>query len=71
MRARFAELCAERNIVVSGVSMGVAAIEPRKQQPVGDLIASADRALYSAKKLGRNRTEPAALDRPAAAAAAA
>ena len=51
--------------------MVVAAIEPRKQQPAGDLIASADWALYSAKKLGRNRTELAALDRPAAAAAAA
>ena len=71
VRARFAEVCAERNIVASGVSMGVAAIEPRKQQPAGDLIASADWALYSAKKLGRNRTELAALDRPAAAAAAA
>ena len=71
VRARFAEVCEERNIPASGLSMGIAAIEPRKQQPTGDLITAADRALYSAKKLGRNRAEIAPLDRPVAAAAAA
>ena len=71
VRARFAEVCGERNIPASSVSMGVAAIEPRKHRPAGDLIAAADQALYSAKQLGRNRTEVAPLDRPVAAAAAA
>ena len=64
VRARLADLCAEPTSPAPGLSIGVAAIEPRKQQPAGDLIAAADRALYRAKKLGRNRTEIAAA-RPA------
>ncbi len=37
------------------VSIGVAAFIPSESSCAKDLIASADSALYSAKRLGRNR----------------
>jgi diguanylate cyclase (GGDEF)-like protein len=37
------------------VSFGVTMLTPKAATPVNDLIAQADRALYEAKKMGRNR----------------
>jgi diguanylate cyclase (GGDEF)-like protein len=37
------------------VSIGVLSVEPTDQPGVADLLARADRAMYEAKKLGRNR----------------
>ncbi|MCX7694249.1 MAG: diguanylate cyclase [Caloramator sp.] len=38
-------------------SFGVTALEPKKDLALEDLITNADRALYKAKNLGRNRVE--------------
>jgi diguanylate cyclase (GGDEF)-like protein len=37
------------------LSLGVAAVAPDRETPPGSLIAAADKALYRAKKQGRNR----------------
>lgn len=39
------------------VSIGIASIAPTEEGRCADLVASADRALYEAKRNGRNRTE--------------
>jgi diguanylate cyclase (GGDEF)-like protein len=39
------------------VSLGVAAIVPAQGEAPAVLIAAADRALYQAKRAGRNRVE--------------
>jgi two-component system chemotaxis family response regulator WspR len=37
------------------LSLGVASVEPRDEDEIAALVASADAALYEAKRAGRNR----------------
>ena len=73
MRARLAVICAESSIADPGLSIGVASAMPQQAKSLGVLIAAADRALYRAKELGRDRIEIATsvADRPRKAIAAA
>jgi diguanylate cyclase (GGDEF)-like protein len=50
-----------RNTVVT-MSFGVATLFPIRSEGTVDLIAAADRALYRAKELGRNRVEKEFMD---------
>jgi diguanylate cyclase (GGDEF)-like protein len=49
------------NTVVT-MSFGVATLFPIRSEGTVDLIAAADRALYRAKELGRNRVEKEFMD---------
>jgi diguanylate cyclase (GGDEF)-like protein len=56
IRAQFEDDCRERGDEAS-ISMGVSCLLPGSFADPSTLIATADRALYRAKRAGRNRTE--------------
>jgi diguanylate cyclase (GGDEF)-like protein len=60
-RADLMDRCSTNDVQRSHarLSIGVACLVPGMGQEHQDLIAAADKALYQAKHLGRNRTEPA------------
>ena len=64
IRTCLTALCAENGVPASNLSIGIASRVPKPGDMFGDLLASADEALYCAKDKGRNRTE-IAPDRPA------
>jgi diguanylate cyclase (GGDEF)-like protein len=62
------EIPASGDLARVTISAGVAGIDSVPDGSVADLIASADRALYSAKAAGRNRVARASSARPASSA---
>ena len=59
VRSRLAEICGERAIPASPLSIGIAAAMPQAGEGQGVLLTAADAALYRAKDRGRNRIEVA------------
>ncbi len=57
IRANFTEHCNRERITDLGLSIGIANMTPDQDAHASELITRADQALYSAKHLGRNRTE--------------
>ena len=57
VRLIFAEICRREHITNLGLSIGISSMMPSKATTTGELVGLADEALYSAKHLGRNRTE--------------
>jgi diguanylate cyclase (GGDEF)-like protein len=56
-QALFAAACTQDGIAGSSLSIGVASVIPRHGEKKSSLVSAADRALYQAKTLGRNRNE--------------
>jgi diguanylate cyclase (GGDEF)-like protein len=59
VHAALADLCERLGIIQSGLSIGVASLTPAADEQPSMLVELADKALYRAKALGRNRTEVA------------
>ena len=57
VRSRLTEICIQRGIVPSTISLGAASVVPGGSVDQKSLVASADEATYRAKKLGRDRVE--------------
>jgi len=57
LRIRLEDMCDQREIARSHLSIGVAAMMPMPGESQSVLMAAADQALYRAKELGRNRIE--------------
>jgi len=57
IRTCLTALCAENGVAASNISIGIASRTPGPGETFGDLMASADSALYRAKEKGRNCTE--------------
>ncbi len=64
IRSRFMELCQQGGIVPSGLSFGIACMVPPEGGAKNELVEAADRALYHAKRRGRDRTEMAPGSEP-------
>ena len=59
IRREFILSCQRQGIVPTGLSTGVAHVTPQSGSAESELIEAADRALYDAKRRGKNRTETA------------
>ena len=57
VRSRLIEVCDQQGIPRSHLSIGIASAVPDRAEDQSSLIAAADRALYLAKELGRDRIE--------------
>jgi diguanylate cyclase (GGDEF)-like protein len=66
VRSRLIEVCDQQGIPRSHLSIGIASAVPDRAEDQSSLIAAADRALYLAKELGRDRIEfaPKRLHKP-------
>ena len=61
LRQKFSALCEQKNVVESGLSIGISSLTPRAGEDYSELLRVADEALYRAKHLGRNCTQVAVV----------